>query len=483
MAGNAYTHPASYLPRGWEWFYRVENLAALGLAGLAIYLAATESLVWVPFVFGGAAVLVILFVDWPYAAFLELCLAAATPRWFVKIGKLHAKPEHFIAAAVGLILLSRILVFKHKWKPLGKPEVLLLAFLAMNYFTSAVTSPDKASTLRWAVLLTLAVSPFFLLWQVVRTREQLDRFMTLWLWVGTLGALFGILCFFSFVAFGSQLGVTVFNFLGFIPAVHGSQWEPNIFGSFCTTFAVMFLFYFLDANHRNPWYLAGFLITTVGALLSLARQGWLCLIVVGGLILFYTLRGPKRRVKHLAPILGSVAIAFIVGFSVSGDLSDRITSLSLDKAEDDPTVVRRAGMLMLATRDIQEHPVLGLGTSSFQLLYIADSDTTYQGLDNAWLGSLFFGIVHDTGAIGMIIFLWLIGTLGRRTWRILTAPIRAPATTAVGALAAGALVMLIAYQFTDASTLAFTWIQFGLLAAALRISEDHSIAASAVPVQ
>jgi len=473
MSGNANTHPlVPHFPSGGEWFCRVENLAALGLAGLAIYLATTESLNWVPFVFGGAAVLVILFVDWPYAAFLELCLAASTPRWFFKIGKLHAKPEHFIAAAVGLILLCRILVLKHKWKPLGKPEVLLLAFLAMNYFTSAVTSPDKSSTLRWALLLTLAVSPFFLLWQMVRTREQLNRFMVLWLWVGTLGALFGIFCFLSFVAFDTQLGVTVFDFLGFIPAIHGSQWEPNIFGSYCTSFAVMFLFYYLDASHKNPAYLAGFLITTVGALLSLARQGWLCLIIVGGLVLFQTLRRTRLRVKHLAPILASVAIAFIVGFSVSGDLSDRITSFSLDKAEDDPTVVRRAGMLMLATRDIQEHPVLGLGTSSFQLLYIADSDTTYQGLDNAWLGSFFFGIVHDTGAIGMILFLWLIVTLGRRAWRILTAPVHAAATTAVGALSAGVLVMLITYQFTDASTLAFTWIQFGLLVAALRVAES-----------
>jgi branched-subunit amino acid transport protein AzlD len=472
MSGNPYTHQlAPQLPRGWEWFYRVENLAALGLAGLATYLAATESLNWVPFVLGGAAVLVILFVDWPYAAFLELCLAASTPRWFFKIGKLHAKPEHFVAAVIGVFLFSRILAQKHKWKSAGKPELVLLAFLAMNYFTSLTTSPDRASTFRWAVLLTLAASPYFLLWQVVRTREDLDRFMDRWLSVGVLGALFGILCFFSFVAFHTEIGVSVFDFLGFIPAVHGAQWEPNIFGSYCASFSAMFLFYFLNCTSKKGWYLAGFLITTMALLLSLARQGWLSLIVVGAWILFYTLRKTKFRVKHLAPVLASVILAFIVGFAVMGNLSDRLASLSLDTAEDDPTVVRRAGMMALASQDIQAHPMLGLGTSSFQLLYIADSDTTYQGVDNAWLGSYFFGIVHDTGMIGMIVFLWFLISLGRRAWRVLAAPARGPTTTAVGALCAAVMVMLIAYQFTDASTLAFTWIHYGMLAAALRIAE------------
>ena len=482
MSGQAYTDPrAGSAPDRWEFVYQLEKITAIILAGLALYLAVVEPLIWLPVVLGGVAVFVLLFVDWPYGAFLELCIAASMPRWFVKINKWHAKPEHFVAAAVGLILLSRLLRRKHEWKSFEKPEILVFAFLVLNFFTSTVVSPDRGSTLRWALLLTLAVSPYFLIGQLVRSRKQLDQFMIRWLWVGTLGALFGILCFFSFTAFHTELGVTVFDFLGYVPAVHGTMWEPNIFGSYCTIFAVMFLFYFLSGKRRNPWYLAGFLVTTVGAILSLARQGWLCLILVGGLILFYTLRRTKVQLKYLLPIVASIMIALVVGFSVSGDLTDRITSMSLDKAEDDPTVARRAGLIILATQDIREHPILGLGTSSFQLLYIADSDTTYQGVDNAWLGSLFFGIMHDTGVIGMGLYLWLIFSLGRRAWRILAAPVRASTNTAVGALSAGVLVMLIAYQFTDASTLAFTWVQFGLLVAALRVAEDAATTPSALP--
>jgi O-Antigen ligase len=460
-------------PHGWEAFYRLEKIAAIVVAGLALYLAITETLGWVPFAIGALAGLVMLFVRWPYGAILELLVAGSIPRWFVRINKWNAKPEHFVAVAVGLMLLFQMIARKHERKALGRVGFLLLAFLAMNFFSSTVDSPDPSSTLRWALLLTLAVSPFFLLWQIISTTEQLHKIMLLWLWVGALGALFGILCFASYLVFRTDFGMSFFSFLDFMPAVNGSLWEPNIFGSYCTCFAVMFLFYFLDGARRNPWYLAGFLVTTFGGMLSLARQGWICLVGVGGLILFYNLHRSKIRLKHLAPIVASVLIALVVGVTVMVDLSDRMASFTGEAAED-PTVVRRAGLITLATQDIQEHPIIGLGTSSFQLLYIADDDTSYEGVDKAWLGSLFFDVMHDTGLIGMILFLGLIVELGRRAWRVLAAPVSTSASTAVGALSAGLLVLLIAYQFTDASTLAFTWIQFGLMAVALQIAAGGS---------
>ena len=466
-------------PQGWEAFYKFEKIAAIVVAGLALYLATTESLGWVPIAIGAFAAFVMLFVHWPYGAVLELLIAGSVPRWIIPIGSWNAKPEHFVAAACGLTLLVRTFTQKHEWKAFGRVEWLLLAFLAMNFFSSAVASPEPSSTLRWALLLTLAVSPLFLICQVVGTPEQLDKAVLLWLWVGALAALFGILCFISHLLFRTSFGVTFFGYLDFIPGVHGSLWEPNIFGSYCSCFAVMFLFYFLDGVQKNGWYLAGFLLTTVGGMLSLARQGWICLISVGSLVLLLHLRRSKIRLKHLVPIVGSVLLAFVVGVTVMVDLSERMASLTVETAEEDPTVLRRLGLVGLAMDDIQEHPLIGLGTSSFQLMYVAETDASYTGVDKAWLGSLFFEEMHDTGLIGMILFLWVIVDLGRRAWRVLATPGRSSGRTAVGALSAGVLVMLIAYQITDASTLALTWIQFGLMAAALRIAESRS---KAVPL-
>jgi hypothetical protein len=71
--------------------------------------------------------------------------------------------------------------------------------------------------------------------------------------------------------------------------------------------------------------------------------------------------------------------------------------------------------------------------------------------------------------VGMLLLGWFMINLGRRAWRVFS--IGTSSNTAIGALMAGALVLLIAYQVTDASTLAFMWIHLGLLAAAVRVAE------------
>jgi len=468
---------------------RLEKIAAGSLAILIIYLAATESLAWVPFFFGVLVGLVALLVRWPHGALLGLLAAASIPRWFFQVSSWNAKPEHIVAAACVGVLLFRIFANLHIWQRLEKLDILLLAFLAANYFSSYMFSPNPASTLRWSLLQTLAASPYFLIRQLVTTKAQFDRVMNWWLWVGALEASFGILCYLSHLFFGTDVGVTLFFYLGFIPGIYGSLWEPNIFGSYCTCFAVMFLFYYLAGERKNAWYMWGFALSTVGLLLSLARQAWVCLIFVAGAVVLYSLRGTKPdrmaangkesltnkiQWKRLAFIGTGILIALVIALAAMRDLSGRLATLSVSMAADDPTVVRRAGLIALAIDDIHQHPMVGLGTSSFQLLYLGDDDS-YQGVGQAWLGSFFFRVMHDTGIIGTVLLGWFIVNLGRRAWRILLK--RRSANTGVGALLAGSVVMVIAYQLTDASTLAFTWVHVGLLATGVRIAEADSTVA------
>ncbi len=455
-----------------------ERIAALGCGVALIYLAATESLEWVPFVAGGLGMLVVLLIRWPYGALGMLMAAAAVPRYQLSISSWNAKPEHLTAAACGLILLLGIWHGDLTWRKLHKVDFLLLSFLALSFFSSYVASPDRAATLRWSLLMTIAMCPFFLLPQMVGTQEQLEKAMKILLFVGAAEALFGILCFLSYLLFGTEIGVTFFFYLDFIPGIHGSQWEPNIFGSYCACFAVMFLFYYLAGGRTRAWYLAGFLITSVGVLLSLARQGWGCLILVGGMVVLYHHRRTKIQWKRLAPIGVGVLATLLIGVSLMRDLPERIASLAVGQVADDPTILHRLKYLALAVEDIREHPVIGLGSSSFQLLYEDQDDL---GVSSAWLGNLFLRIIHDTGIIGMIVFGWFLVELGRKAWHVLRSSSHDPASTAVGALTAGGIVMLIAYQLTDASALGFTWIHFGLLAAALRIAGMNSPGAFAIP--
>jgi O-Antigen ligase len=463
----------------WGALHKLERVAAAICGVAVIYLAATESLEWIPFAAVSVVVLLVMLVPWPYGALSMLMAAAAVPRYQLSISSWNAKPEHLTAAACGLILLIRVWHGKQHWRKLQKPELLLLMFLALGFFSSYVASPDRSATLRWSLLLTLATFPFFLVLQMVDTREKLEKAMAILLFVGAAEALLGILCFLSYLAFGTEFGVTFFFYLDFIPGVHGTLWEPNIFGSYCACFAVMFFFYYLAGGRKSGWYLAGFVLTTVGLLLSLARQGWVCLIFVGAMVLLYRQRRAKIQWKRLIPVGAGVLVTLLTGVILMQDLPQRLATLAVGQASDDPTVLYRLKYLALAVEDIREHPIVGLGSSSFQLLYEGVDDL---GTTSAWLGNLFLRVIHDTGLVGMIVFGWFLIELGQGARRVLkSSSLNNPASTAVGALSAGGLVILIAYQLTDASNLAFTWIHLGTLAAAVRVAGANSPASVAIP--
>ena len=446
----------------------IEKLIAAGLFLLAVYLATTEPLNWIPYVAAGIAGTAMLLVRWPYGAILMLMVAAAIPRFSMTISRWHAEAEHLTLFVCGVLLLMRLRNGTQRWKRFERADLVLVGFLAMNFVSSYVDSPDRAATLRWALLQTIATSGFFLIRQLIVDEHQLLRAMKILLCVGFGEALFGFFCFASFLLFRTSLGVTQFSYLSFMPGVHGSQWEPNIFGSYTACFAVMFLFYFFAARRNNGWYLLGFLVTSLAVLLSLARQGWACLAIVGPLVVFQTHRGKAIQWKRLAPFAAGVVIALVAAITLMRDLPERLATLAVTTAFEDPTVVHRLKFLAFAVEDIREHPLIGLGTSSFQLLYTDEDDF---GEGPAWLGSLFVRIVHDTGFVGLAVYFWFLFHLGRRAWRILSSPSRSETDIAVGALSAGVIVMLMAYQLTDASSLAFTWIHFGMLASALGFAE------------
>jgi O-antigen ligase len=447
-----------------DWF---DKIAAGAVLVLVLYVGRTENLIWVPFLVGGLVGTVVMLIRWPSSALLELMVAAAVPRWFGKIGTLNVKPEHVVAAALCGILLVRICTRSHKFERFEKADILLLGFLLTNYISSSLYSPDVPSTMRWALLQTVAATPYFLIRQLVRTKQQLAKVMTWYLWIGAGAAIYGILCFIGFVYFGTLAGITIFFYMGYIAGVHGTLWEPNIFGSYCACYGVMYLYYYLARidGRKHRWYLAGLVATLIGISLSLARQGWVCLIFVGGMILLFSLRRRRVQRKRLVLVVlglsGALALAIL---AMSTEESDRLAN----QVDQDPTVMRRAGLVALAMDDIEEHPIVGLGSSSFQLLYIGEDDS-YQGVGDAWLGTLAFRILHDTGLLGSVFLGWFVLNLARRVWRVQRQ--RTSKDLAVGALSAGAVVMLIAYQLTDASTLAFTWVHLGLLTTAIRLAE------------
>jgi O-antigen ligase len=181
---------------------------------------------------------------------------------------------------------------------------------------------------------------------------------------------------------------------------------------------------------------------------------------------------PRRRLLHLAAV-GAVLI-LASSLLVGTYLSARFGTIGVNQLSDDSSAFGRAVMFVGALKDIGEHPIFGSGTGSFQVLFAAEdyfpemAGQAYNFIENIFLRSL-----HDTGIVGLGILFTLIAFVVFKVRR-LTKNAMAKSDPLLIGLSAALLVDLIAFQFSDGSSLSFAWVHLGLLVSLVRLLETKA---------
>lgn len=428
--------------------------------------------------FGGQGWLILLLVmagavpllayRWPYGALVLLVLGSAAPRYTAKFASLTTKPEHLATIAV---FVTIVLVYRHQKTKWILADIVLIGFVLISFVSSVIGSPDRRATLLHSGLFGLVALPYWLMPRLVTTSRRLQFTFGVFLGIGAAEAIFGIGCWIANRLIGTQLGITRFTYLDNISGLHGSQWEPNIFGSYIASCAAMFLFVLLNKG-RVKWSRVGLSVTVIAVLLSMARAAWLGL-ACASLFAFIASRRNNSEAKRVwRGILCAIAAASVIVLLVMiiAPLRHRVISLAPASVLEDTTLIHRVVFTADAIEDIQAKPWLGYGTESFELLWNWD---TNEGETGAWVGNVFIRILHDTGIIGLsafCMFLWLLLRPAYLNWKLNRYN---QIGKIVGALLASQIVLLIAYQFTEATLLTFTWLYFGLISAAVRLVPPH----------
>lgn len=425
-------------------------------------------------VLAGAAVLalgILISLRWPLGAISVLVLASAMPRLAGSVFGLHVRPEHVAVAYVLVIVLFRIIT-GHSRSPVNLVDYMLIAYVSMNFLTSAFSSPEPRMTLRWAALNAIVIGSYFLIRLLVTNLEALQSAFKVLLWVGAIESAYGILCFFSNRAFGTQFGIAAEQY-GVIPGTHGTQYEANLFGSYSACCAIMFLALYLfdDGSRRNVRSLVGLGLCTAGTLVSLSRAALAALLVVGGLVVLIGTTRKKFGRRRIMALASSFALLLLLITPFVGSfLQERFSTIELESPSADSSTWIRMVSLGAALDDIQAHPVFGSGTDSFQLTfnwkdYIGPSEMDdYAG----WISNTPVRVIHDTGIVGLGIFLAFLIVLGVQTIRAIRRAAGYPRVVII-ALAVGLVVYTITFQTTEATLLAFPWVHIGLLAAAVNM--------------
>ena len=457
-------------------------VALAGEALVLLWLAATENLAPVGFLalglLGAGTLTALALISWPFGALLLLTASSAMPRVAMVVMGLHLRPEHLSIAIVALVVAGQAL--KERRAPrfdLRTFDFFLLAYVGMNFLTSALTSPEPQLTLRWAALNAIVISPYFLLRLLVTDERKLQRAFDILLWIGAAESAYGILCFLSNHFLQTSFGVDADQY-GAIPGVYGTQYEANLFGSYTACCAIMFLACFMlsGIKSRRALYGFGFAVTMLGTIISLARSVLLAFPVAAFFVIWIALRKGQLQLRKLLPMaLGLVLVLLAISPFILGLVRERFSTIDPSELASDNTTLTRIVQIAVAVQDVQAHPILGTGTASFQLFFDWNNYIPGMRAENddpgGWVSNTPVRILHDTGFVGLLIFGGFLGTLAAAVYKARL--VAGPQTRVVlVALSAGLVLYAITFQATEATILAFTWVHLGLLATAVALIQS-----------
>jgi hypothetical protein len=369
-------------------------------------------------------------------AIIALIIASSAPRLFVEIGGLKARPEHFVC---GALCISIFFLWKKRSQPVRWiwADYLLIAYAVMNLFSSLFQSIEPRQTIKWALQQVLIILTYFFLRVLIQDRKDLRKAFMALLVVGAVAVAYGIICFYSNLLFGTEFGMTIAQY-GDLSAPYGLQYEANLLGSTSGALSVMMLVMYL--YERRQRFLVGFALAFAGMAISLSR-GALGATLIG---------------------LGVVAILGLP--AVLPQYSQRFNAMDIGEPAVDPNTLTRIVQVSSAFEEVLKHPMLGGGTSSFQLAF------DWQALgeeweDQGWIGNTEMRVLHDTGIVGLVIFIGFLVSLFRRSKRVL----KLEPNPMLVALLASALVYCISFQATEGTLLAFPWVHLGLIGCAISV--------------
>lgn len=413
---------------------------------------------------------------------LGTLLASVTlDHYTLDVAGFHVKAEHAVILALIAVMICTPAYGMAKdsqgwsWRRLiTSPLAWIAPYVGVTLLASLFNALDWALGVRHTAMIALIASGAWLAYRLTDSPQSFRLAVKLTVAFGLLEAAYTFLVL-AASRFGSTLGAQPGN--GKIVVPYGTLWEPNILGSYLAASGVLLLAALITARNRRVQAGLtaglGFILAALG--LSLARAAWLG-FAAGALVVLlsyaWLVRSKKdalvewRRAILLMMIAVVGAVAFLGGVAptifptTAQGILVRINPNWYDPAKD-PSVRERVDIANGALDGIAAHPIIGNGAGSYGMIHTGAGDA--QG----WISNLELHILYDSGVLGLSTLLFGLGLMVRRAWRAInsssnTPDLRPQIVGLLGALA----VLLVAFQATEGTWLAFTWVYIGLLARA-----------------
>jgi O-Antigen ligase len=448
---------------------RLGGLAAwaVGLAGLAAYLAPTASTAkLVAAGIGGAVVALgggwlLLRRPWLLAFATLACVPARIP---VKLGSQDANllvPLYAVVGAVAVALAWRLLRGEDGARELGPLAWPLAAFVAWTGLTLAWTGDLREG----AIFLAAFVLPFGVLAIGFARLPWRGRLFD-WIWAGLIGTA----CVYATVGAYQWARRDVFwnpkvsvgNAYAPFFRVNSVFWDPSIYGRYLVVAILTALAGILLGGVRG-WRLVGLYavvaLTWLGLYLSYSQSSFTALFLgaaCAGLVVW------RRRalvgLVALVVFLGSASVAIP---QVRHDLIDR------SRSKLNETTSGRSGLIGQGFRIALAHPVQGVGVGDFKRAYAKRTGLRGKEPKKAASHTTPITVLAEEGLPGFALFAWLLAAALLATLRGLGRGYTSRVSFAVGLTLLAILVHSCLYNAFFEDPMA--WALFGLAAVAARV--------------
>jgi hypothetical protein len=390
--------------------------------------------------------------------FLDLALIAVIAMWFARV----------TTRQMGGGLVAT---------PLGLPVLAFLVLACFSFIAGLAYAPVTTQVVRQFAEVLAAIAFFFVIVNVIRTREALRRFILALIVAGFISAAIGIVLYFiprewsitilsALRVFKYPTGDRVLRFIEDDPAnpmrAVSTSVDPNVLGGLMilvTALTVPQLFAEKPLLPRT-WLIVMTLTMGVCMILTFSRGALL------GLVLALAVISTVRYRPILALIILGAAVFLLLPFTQeyvghlldAFTLSDRATQMRLGEYKD---------ALILISR----YPFFGVGFGG------APDIDTYLGVSNVYLL-----MAEEMGLIGVSAFLITLGLFFFYAWRAWRTGVsrdafRAPILLGVAGAILGALIggltdhYFFNLKFPHSAVL--FWLFVGLGMVAVQLSEDR----------
>lgn len=386
----------------------------------------------------------------------------------VPFSALFARPSLVLLAVLAVTTVSyfvKLMRGKRVFK-LRLIDFSILVFSVVRLLGGVVSAGGVAS-FQSALLYTALTVGYFLVVNLIRTKEWVDRCVSAFMIFGCAASAVGLIQVFTGALEPSWLDTERFSNIG--TRITATFENPNVFATYLLLLIPFSLALLVRPNsfRRRLWYAFGFVLLAICMVETWSRGAWLG--VLAAILLFFPIYS-RRSVPYL--LLGGASVPFL-----SLLIPDNVTSrfLSIGGASDSSSTYRISAWRGVA-RMLREHWLggVGVGESAFSAVYPAFSYAGIQGIRHTH--NLYLQILSEVGVVGAITFLFVIILFVQNCFCYLyRMRNEAETSTVIAGLVAVFAVLIMGltdYVWYSYRVFFMFWMVIGIVNAYIRIGED-----------